>query len=344
MSSQAEHEPPLLRIRGLTTTFETRRGPVRAVDGIDLDVTRGQILGIVGESGCGKSTLLRSIMGLVSKPGRCTGSIEFGGRDLLRLSGRELRDVRGRLVSMIFQDPLSTLNPVVRIGPQILEVLNLHEQQPRHRFGSPRRDRPRRQRVIDAMAEVGISDPEERFSAYPHEFSGGMQQRALIAMGLVARGDLLLADEPTTALDVTIQAQIIDLLTDINSTRGTTIVIVTHDLGLAAEFCDSIAVMYAGRIVEHRQNDDLIDDPRHPYTKGLFSCIPQPGQDRIEPIPGLVADLSDLGPGCAFAPRCGFASQVCLTDRPATVRLGDGGQAECHHTAALDASRTEVRS
>jgi len=306
---------PLLELRNLTTIFPARRGQVRAVDAVNLALYPGQILGLVGESGCGKSTVLLSILGLISHPGHIDeGEILLEGRDLSNLPVRDLRKIRGREISMIFQDPLSTLNPAFPIGEQIRESLRLHNMMPGPGFWPF--DHARRQRevdrVLDVMEEVGIPAPEARYRAYPHQFSGGMQQRALIAISLACKPKILLADEPTTALDVTIQAQIVDLMKQINQEQGTSIILVTHDLGLAAEFCDSIAVMYAGRIVEIGHTDDVIENPQHPYTEGLLRCIPEIRQRRaIEPIPGNVPDLAELPDGCAFAPRCPYARRVC---------------------------------
>ncbi len=306
---------PILELRNVTTLFPTRRGDVRAVDAVNLALYPGQILGLVGESGCGKSTVLLSILGLIASPGRIdAGEILFGGRDLSKLPTSELRKIRGKEIAMIFQDPLSTLNPVFTVGEQIRESLRLHNMIKGRGFWPFDRARTaqEKQRVLEVMAEVGIPAPEARYRAYPHQFSGGMQQRALIAIGLACNPKVLLADEPTTALDVTIQAQIVALMQRINREHGTGIILVTHDLGLAAEFCDHIAVMYAGRIVEIGRTDDVIERPQHPYTEGLLRCIPDIGKRRpIEPIMGNVPDLADLGTGCAFAPRCPVAQPIC---------------------------------
>ena len=310
----AKAHKPVLELRNLTTVFPTRRGEVRAVDAVNLTVYPGQILGLVGESGCGKSTVLLSILGLIPSPGSIQGQVLLDGSDMSRLSTRGLRSVRGKDIAMIFQDPLSTLNPAFHVGEQIRESLRLHNMIPGPGlwpFDGGRR-RQEKRRVLEVMDEVGIPAPEARYRAYPHEFSGGMQQRALIAIGLACRPKLLLADEPTTALDVTIQAQIVDLMKRINREHGTAIILVTHDLGLAAEFCDHIAVMYAGRIVEIGSTSDVIERTKHPYTEGLLRCIPDIHQRRaIKPILGSVPDLAELPPGCAFAPRCDFAQPVC---------------------------------
>jgi oligopeptide/dipeptide ABC transporter ATP-binding protein len=309
---------PLLELKNLTTVFPTRRGSVTAVNGVNLRLGPGEILGIVGESGCGKSTVLLSILGLIARPGRiAAGEVIFKGQNLSRMSPHALRAIRGREISMIFQDPLSTLNPVFPIGEQIREAMRLHGL---IKNGLPlpwpfdgARRALEKKRVLEVMAEVGIPAPEARYRNYPHQFSGGMQQRALIAIGLVCEPAVLLADEPTTALDVTIQAQIVDLMHRINREHGTGIVLVTHNLGLAAEFCHNIAVMYAGRIVERGPVDQVIESPRHPYTQGLLACLPRLTGPRqaIDPIPGNVPDLADLPPGCAFAPRCPIARAEC---------------------------------
>jgi oligopeptide/dipeptide ABC transporter ATP-binding protein len=307
----------LLELHDLTTVFPTRRGEVRAVDSVQLNLSEGEILGLVGESGCGKSTALLSIMGLVRPPGRIAkGQVLFRGRDLSTLSDSEMRAVRGKEIAMIFQDPLSTLNPAFPVGEQIREALRLHHIIPGPGLPWPF-DRDRRnhekERVLAVMEEVGIPTPMDRYATYPHQFSGGMQQRALIAIGLVCGPALLLADEPTTALDVTIQAQILDLMRRINQEHGTAIILVTHDLGMAAEFCSRIAVMYAGRIVEQGSVDQVVENPQHPYTQGLLDCRPRISmrQLRLQPIPGSVPDLAVLPPGCAFAPRCSYRQSVC---------------------------------
>lgn len=307
-------QQPVLELRNLTTAFPTQRGSVRAVESVNLALFPGQILGLVGESGCGKSTVLMSILQLIAKPGGVeAGEILLEGRDLRGLSQAEMRAIRGKDIAMIFQDPLSTLNPAFHVGEQIRESLRLHKMMPGSAipFSRTRKNREK-ERVLEVMTEVGIPAPEARYRAYPHEFSGGMQQRALIAIGLACHPKVLLADEPTTALDVTIQAQIVDLMKRINEEHGTAIILVTHDLGLAAEFCDHVAVMYAGRIVEIGPTDQVIQQPQHPYTEGLLRCIPDISRRQpIQPISGSVPDLADLPTGCAFVPRCPYARPVC---------------------------------
>jgi len=333
---------PILELRNLTTVFPTRRGEVRAVDAVNLALYPGQILGLVGESGCGKSTVLLSILGLIARPGRITGEVLFDGRDLTKLSNRELRRVRGKEIAMIFQDPLSTLNPAFPVGEQIRESLRLHNMLPGPSFWPLDSGRRRREkeRVLQVMEEVGIPAPEARYRAYPHQFSGGMQQRALIAIGLACNPRILLADEPTTALDVTIQAQIIALMKRINQEHGTAIILVTHDLGLAAEFCDHIAVMYAGRIVEIGTVDQVIENPQHPYTQGLLRCIPDlKERSPLQPIPGSVPDLAELPSGCAFGPRCPEFQPVCAKGFFRLQPVAENGQRKAHRSGEVHMAR-----
>jgi oligopeptide/dipeptide ABC transporter ATP-binding protein len=320
-------ERPLLEVKGLRTSFYTRDGVVRAVDGIDFHVDRGEIMGLVGESGCGKSVTSLSIMRLVARPGRIeAGEILFDGRDILKLSGEQMRKVRGEQISMIFQQPTSALNPVWDVGRQIAEVLELHRNMKR---------RAARARALELLRMVGIPDPERRLKAYPHEMSGGMAQRVMIAMALACEPDLLVADEPTTALDVTIQAQILDLIRNLRDETGTAIILITHDLGVVAEMCDRVAVMYAGEIVEQTDVVSLFRDPLHPYTRGLIGSIPVVGvvRDELSVIPGNVPNLIDLPQGCRFAPRCAarVAENVVLaTDHhPALLPVQQGHDVRC---------------
>ena len=295
-------DTPLLEVKGLRTSFKTRDGIVRAVDGIDFNVGRGEIMGLVGESGCGKSVTSLSIMGLVAKPGTVDGGeVVFDGRDLLTLKGDDMRKLRGDRISMIFQQPQSALNPVRDVGRQIGEVLELHRGMKR---------KPARARALELLRMVGIPDPERRLKSFPHEMSGGMAQRVMIAMALACEPELLIADEPTTALDVTIQAQILDLMRNLREQTGTAIILITHDLGVVAEMADRVAVMYAGEIVEQTDVTTLFRQPRHPYTRGLIASIPVVGDVResLSVIPGNVPNLIDLPKGCRFAPRC--ASRV----------------------------------
>ncbi len=298
----------LLELKNLTTVFPTKRGLVKAVNDVNLRVAPGEILGIVGESGCGKSTVLLSVLRLIARPGSIdAGEIIFQGQDLRHLPPQVMRGIRGKAISMIFQDPLSTLNPVFPVGEQIREAMRLHGIVK----GRGRRTLEKR-RVLEVMAEVGIPAPVSNYRAYPHQLSGGMQQRALIAIGLVCEPALLLADEPTTALDVTIQAQIMDLMRRINRDHDAGIILVTHNLALAAEFCHNIAVMYAGHILERGPVDQVVENPRHPYTKGLLACLPHlTSREKIDPISGSVPDLADLPSGCTFAPRCPLVRDEC---------------------------------
>ncbi|MDH3249263.1 MAG: ABC transporter ATP-binding protein, partial [Acidimicrobiia bacterium] len=288
----------LLEVNGLKTHFDTRDGVVKAVDGVDIKVDRGEVLGIVGESGCGKSVTSLSIMGLISHPGEIVaGEILFGGRDLATMKPAELRKLRGEHISMIFQQPSSALNPVYRAGAQIKEVFELHREWS---------DEVEEEKVVEMLAKVGIPDPKSRARAYPHELSGGMAQRVMIAMALACEPELLIADEPTTALDVTIQAQILDLMRDLQETSKTAVILITHDLGVVAEMAHRVAVMYAGQVVEEADVRSIFRDPQHPYTRGLIGSIPVLGarKDVLDTIPGVVPSLVDLPAGCRFAARC----------------------------------------
>jgi oligopeptide/dipeptide ABC transporter ATP-binding protein len=294
----ASSAQPLLDVRGLQTSFHTTDGVVRAVTGVDFHVNRGEILGIVGESGCGKSVTSLSIMRLIAPPGRIeAGEVLFDGRDLLKISASEMRKVRGESVSMIFQQPTSSLNPVYDVAMQLGEVLEVHRNM---------RRKEARDRSLELLKMVGIPDPQRRMKAFPHSLSGGMAQRVMIAMALACQPELLIADEPTTALDVTIQAQILDLMRGLQNDLGTAIILITHDLGVVAEMCDRVAVMYAGEIVEQATVSELFTNPQHPYTQGLIGSVPQLGRitDELVTIPGSVPNLIDLPPYCRFAPRC----------------------------------------
>jgi peptide/nickel transport system ATP-binding protein/oligopeptide transport system ATP-binding protein len=330
--------PPLLELTGLTTVFPTRRGLVRAVDGFSFQLYEGEKLGIVGESGSGKSVTLLSILRLVPHPGEIVnGEVLFRGENLLAKSATEMRQIRGRDIAMIFQDPMTTLNPAFLVGEQIRESLRIHGIVPRSdgllsRLFDRGRKATEYQRVWEAMADVGIPVPRQSARRYPHQFSGGMQQRALTAIALACEPQVLLADEPTTALDVTIQAQILDLLDKINQEHGTAIVLVTHNLGVVAEFCQNIIVMYAGQLMEKGQIDQVVEDPMHPYTRGLLRCLPRISaqREKIFPIAGLVPDLASLPPGCPFSPRCDSALPECLQiDTVPLKTLSDGRLVRC---------------
>lgn len=314
----------LLSIEGLRTVFRTDAGEVAAVDGVSLSVGRGQTLGIVGESGCGKSVLSLSVMRLVSSPGRiATGRIMFDSRDLLRLPLAEMRAVRGSRIAMVFQEPMTSLNPVFTVGDQIMEAMRAHD-----RAASTT---ALRGRAIEALDRVRIPAPARRFDDYPHQLSGGMRQRVMIAMALACAPDLLIADEPTTALDVTVQAQILDLLRELQQLSGMAIILITHDLGVVAEMADEIAVMYAGRVVEHGPGPAIFDDPQHPYTLGLLGSIPklEERQDRLLAIEGAVPPPFALPRGCRFHPRCVFAARACTETDPPLRELAPVHRAAC---------------
>ena len=289
---------PLLEVKGLKTYFYTEDGVVRAVDGVSFEVYPGEVLGLVGESGCGKSVTSLSIMRLISKPGRIDeGEILLDGENLLDLPEEEMIKVRGNRISMIFQQPQTALNPVFKVGDQLAEVLDVHQDLGKEAGWK---------RAVALLKMVGVPDPERRAEAYPHELSGGMAQRVMIAMALACVPELLIADEPTTALDVTIQAQILDLMRDLRREMGTSVILITHDLGVVAEMAERVAVMYAGEIVEQTDVNSLFDEPLHPYTQGLIGSIPVLGEikEKLDVIPGSVPNLVNLPPGCRFAPRC----------------------------------------
>jgi oligopeptide/dipeptide ABC transporter ATP-binding protein len=322
-----DNQKPLLEVRGLKTYFYTEDGVVKAVDGVDFVIYPGEVLGLVGESGCGKSVTSLSIMRLISVPGKIVeGEILFEGVDLVKASEEEMMKVRGNRISMIFQQPQSALNPVFRVGDQISEVLNVHQN-----FGKE----AGRKRAVELLKQVGIPEPESRAESFPHEMSGGMAQRVMIAMALACVPDLLIADEPTTALDVTIQAQILDLMRAMRIQLGTTVILITHDLGVIAEMADRVAVMYAGEIVEQSSVDALFDFPLHPYTKGLIGSIPILGEvrERLDVIPGNVPNLVNLPPGCRFAPRClarlEHSLSICVDKRPELTDVSDDHRVRC---------------
>ena len=318
---------PLLEVKNLKTYFYTEDGVVRAVDGVNFDVYPGEVLGIVGESGCGKSVTSLSIMRLISKPGRIdAGEILLDGENLLNLSEEEMSKVRGNRISMIFQQPQTALNPVFKVGDQLAEVLNVHQD-----MGKEAGHR----RAVALLKMVGVPDPERRAEAYPHELSGGMAQRVMIAMALACVPEVLIADEPTTALDVTIQAQILDLMRDMRREMGTSVILITHDLGVVAEMAERVAVMYAGEIVEQTDVNSLFDEPLHPYTQGLIGSIPILGEikDKLDVIPGSVPNLVNLPPGCRFAPRCQarvkYACAICADVKPELEEVKPGHRVRC---------------
>lgn len=289
---------PLLEIKNLSTFFYTEDGVVRAVDGVDLTVYPGEVMGLVGESGCGKSVTSLSVMRLIAPPGKIVnGEIWFEGKNLVELTESQMMKIRGDRISMIFQQPQTSLNPVFMAGDQVSEVYTVHQKM---------KEKEAWKRAVDLLRMVGIPDPERRAKSYPHEMSGGMAQRIMIAMALALRPSLLIADEPTTALDVTIQAQILDLMRQLRAEVGASVILITHDLGVIAEMAERVAVMYAGQVVEQSRVDRLFDEPLHPYTQGLINSIPILGKHkaRLEVIPGSVPNLIDLPPGCRFAPRC----------------------------------------
>ena len=322
----------LLEIDDLKTYFFTSAGVIKAVDGISYDVDEGETVAIVGESGCGKSVSALSILRLVADPpGRVVGgSIRFEGRDLLKLSDEEIRDVRGKDIAMVFQEPMTSLNPVLTIGRQLTETLEQHLDMTREQAVA---------RAIELLGMVGISDPERRIKQYPHHFSGGMRQRVMIAMALCCEPKLIIADEPTTALDVTIQAQILELMKDLTRRLGVALIIITHNLGIVARYADRVNVMYAGKIVESGTARDIYHHPHHPYTFALLRSVPridQPRQARLDPVQGQPPDLSRLGAGCSFQPRCGFVVGRCASEAPPLARANaDGHVAACWESSRV---------
>jgi oligopeptide transport system ATP-binding protein len=332
----------LLAVDDLRTQFFTREGAVHAVDGISFSIDKGGTLGIVGESGCGKSVTALSIMGLLPKPPAkiVSGSIEFDGRDLTKLSEKQLEDVRGREIAMIFQDPMTSLNPTLKIGTQITEVLDRH-------FDMSKDDA--RRRAIELLEEVRIPRAAERLSDYPHRFSGGMRQRVMIAIALACNPKLLIADEPTTALDVTVQAQVLDLLEDLRQSHEMALILITHDMGVVAEVADSVAVMYAGQIVEQASGVDLFDRPEHPYTEALLGSLPElEGENvregRLVAIPGRPPDLIDPPSACRFAARCPYASDqdTCQSVQPQLREIRPGHWVRSEHPASERARAPEA--
>ncbi|NBC33776.1 MAG: ATP-binding cassette domain-containing protein [Alphaproteobacteria bacterium] len=318
---------PLLEIRNLSVEFPTPRGSFRAVDGVDMDVEQGELVGVVGESGSGKSLTLLSIMGLIPFPGRVTADrLSFGGRDLRGISAAQRRRITGKDAAMIFQEPMTSLNPCFTVGFQISEALRVH-------LGGTREQN--RRRAVELLERVGIPAPESRLRAFPHQLSGGMNQRVMIAMAISCNPKLLLADEPSTALDVTIQAQILDLLVELQRDHGMALILVTHDMGVVAETAERVVVMYAGQVAEQREVDRLFATPRHPYTAGLLDSLPERSTERsrLPTLPGIVPGAFDRPSGCLFHPRCKYAQNRCVVEEPelrGDPYRGQGGSLRCH--------------
>jgi oligopeptide transport system ATP-binding protein len=316
---------PILQVRNLKTHFKTDDGVVKAVDDVSFDLHKGETLGIVGESGSGKSVTNLSLMRLIpSPPGRIVGGeVLFEGADLLKATDHQMRNVRGNKISMIFQDPMTSLNPFLRVSTQLEETIRLHQ-------GLGKREA--RSKAVDMLAMVGIPKPEDRITSYPHQFSGGMRQRVMIAMALSCNPDILIADEPTTALDVTIQAQILEIIKDLAGDLGTAVIVITHDLGVVAGMCDNVVVMYAGKIVEKGSARELFKDPKHPYTQGLIRSVPrldQRQQDRLFSIKGQPPNLIGLPDACPFYPRCDHTMKICTHKYPEAERLGETRSVSC---------------
>ena len=315
----------LLEIKDLTIHFQTEEGNVKAVNGISFAVEQGKTLGLVGETGAGKTTTALGILRLVPEPGKIlSGSVTYKDSNILQMSEKDVQDLRGNEISMIFQDPMTALNPVMTVGDQIAEVILRHQKCTKTEA---------QERMMAMLDKVGIS--ADRAGDYPHQFSGGMKQRIVIAIALACNPKLLLADEPTTALDVTIQAQVMRMVNDLKNEFGTSMVLITHDLGIVAESCDAVAIMYAGEIVEYGSLEDIFDRTSHPYTKGLFGSIPRLDldTDRLQPIQGLMPDPINLPTGCAFHPRCPYAMEKCAAENPAPVEVTPGHLVKCHHCA-----------
>ena len=316
-------EAMLLQVKNLHTSFFTDSGEVKAVNGLNFNLEKGKVLGIVGESGSGKSVTAYSLMRILTDTGRVTeGEVLFRGENVLQYSSKQMHSFRGSKISMIFQDPMTCLNPVYTVGNQLREAIRIHTDRTSEQI---------RARALEMLQLVGVNEPEKRLKQYPHELSGGMRQRVMIAMALACEPDILIADEPTTALDVTIQAQILELMQDLQRKLGMSIIMITHDLGVIADICDEIIVMYAGRVCERGTADEIFYNPCHEYTKGLIRSIPKLNSDKspLVPIAGSPVDLLNLPSGCAFAARCDCAMQVCLTERPEEIRINDEHIAAC---------------
>ena len=321
----------ILEVRQLATSFHTERGWQQAIDGVSFDVYQGEILGIVGESGSGKSVTAYSVMQILAPTGKIvSGSVKFDGQELVGADEKLLRSVRGNRISIIFQDPMTSLNPTYTIGRQLMEAILLHTDRNRHQA---------RERAVEMLKLVNVNEPEKRMKQYPFELSGGMRQRVMIAMALACEPDILIADEPTTALDVTIQAQILDLMRDLQKKMGMAIIMITHDLGVVAQMCDEVIVMYAGSICEQGTADEIFYNPRHEYTKGLMRSIPtaENNGQRLEPITGTPIDLLNMPKGCPFAPRCEAAMKICLKEKPVRMLINDDHMSTCWMSAWIPA-------
>ena len=325
----------VLKVTDLHTSFFTPAGEVKAVNGVSFSLDKGKVLGIVGESGSGKSVTAYSILQILANPGKIvSGSIKYCGEELVGAPKDKMAKIRGNNISIIFQDPMTSLNPVFTIGNQLMEAIMLH---------TDRNKAQARERAIEMLRLVGVNEPEKRIKQYPHEFSGGMRQRVMIAMALACEPDILIADEPTTALDVTIQAQILDLIKDLQKQLGMSVILITHDLGVVAEMCDEVIVMYAGEVCERGTADEIFYNPCHEYTKGLLRSIPTLSDDdrRLEPIGGTPVDLLNMPDGCPFAPRCDGAMKVCLTHKAKEMTINDMHIASCWHNVkkAIEAGK-----
>lgn len=330
-------EENVLEIKNLKSYFLTAKGVAPAVDDVSITVPKGKIIGIVGESGCGKSMTAKSILGLLKYPGKVVdGQILLGDRDLTKMTTKELRKVSGDEISMIFQEPMTSLNPVVKVGKQVQEAIMLHHKEVSKEDAKAQ--------VIEMFTKVGISEPEKRYHCYPHELSGGLRQRVMIAMAMICKPKLLIADEPTTALDVTIEAQILKLMKDLRDETGMSVIIITHNLGVVAEICDYVYVMYAGKIMEQAETFELFDHKAHPYTEGLMASIPRIGEevDRLSTIPGVVPNLLKLPKGCAFCTRCPHAMDKCFEEKPEMVSLSDNHAIRCFRNGIEGIMNKEV--
>ena len=326
--------PTLLEVKDVATYFFTPEGVVKAVDGVTYDVQEGETLALVGESGCGKSVSALTIMRLIaSPPGKTVrGEVLFDGVDLLKLDDEEMRKIRGNRIGMVFQEPMTSLNPVLTIGRQLTETLELHQHLTKE---------DARRRAAELLSLVGVPDPERRLEDYPHQFSGGMRQRVMIAMAMSCNPKLLIADEPTTALDVTIQAQVLEVMRKIANDLGAAIIVITHNLGVVARYADRVNVMYAGGIIERGSARDIYKNPHHPYTLGLLKSVPRldlPKKEKLEPIEGFPPDLTNLPPGCPFRPRCKFAIDRCAQEMPVLTNVGGGHTAACFRAKEANAA------